>query len=406
MTGVRLTLRDGRRSERGALGPGAGSRLIEALGGELRVLPVIAALVVIWVVFYAANPVFLSPRNLSELSLQIVVTGVVALGVVFVLLVGEIDLSAASSSGVCAAVMATLYVNYQWSAGWAVAVAILVGMGIGLIQVLVVVFGAPSFVVTLGGGLILQGGLLFLLPDAGQINLAGTSIGRIADSSIASPWDWLIAALASVGYAAMRATSYRSSRRRGMRVDALRSLLLPAGATTAGVFLVTWELNRYRGIPVAVAIFLGLLALSAYATTQTRYGAHLYATGGNRNAARRTGIRIGYLVISTFVISGACAAIAGIIAASRVLGVSSYSGSGSLMLEAIAAAVIGGTSLFGGRGTVWAAVLGALIIGSISNGMDILGLQPQVKLVTEGSILVAAVALDSVIARGSLWPKP
>jgi D-xylose transport system permease protein len=398
MTGVRVT--------RPPFADDAGSRFIEALGGPLRILPVVASLVVIWVVFYAANSVFLSPRNLSQLSLQIVVTGVVALGLVFVLLVGEIDLSAASSSGVCAAVMATLYVNSHWSAAWAIAAAILVGMGIGLVQVLVIVFGAPSFVVTLGGGLILQGGLLFLLPDAGQINLAGTSIGRIADSYIASPWNWFVVTLAIAGYAAMRGTSYRSARRRGMRVDLVRSLLLPVGAVAAGIVVVTWELDRYRGIPVAVAIFLGLLALSAYATTQTRYGAHLYGAGGNRNAARRAGIRIGYLILSTFVISGACAAIAGIIAASRVLGVSSYSGSGSLMLEAIAAAVIGGTSLFGGRGTVWAAALGALIIGSISNGMDILGLQPQVKLATEGSILIAAVALDSVIARGSLWPKP
>jgi D-xylose transport system permease protein len=149
-----------------------------------------------------------------------------------------------------------------------------------------------------------------------------------------------------------------------------------------------------------------LLALGAYVTTQTKFGVHLYATGANRKAARKVGIRVGYLVISTFLISGGCAAIAGVIAASRVLGVSSYSGSGSLMLEAIAAAVIGGTSLFGGRGTVWAALLGALIIGSISNGMDILGLAPQVKLVTEGSILITAVAIDSVIARGSLWPQP
>jgi D-xylose transport system permease protein len=332
------------------------------------------------------------------------VTGIVALGVVFVLLVGEIDLSVAASSGVCAAVMATLFVNHHWAAGWAVVVAILAGIGIALMQGLVVVFGAPSFVVTLGGGLALQGALLFLLPDAGQINLAGTSIGTIADSYIPSPWNWAIAAATSAVYTAMRVTAYRSARGRGMRVDPITSLL-PAVATTAGAFLITWEFNRYQGIPVAVAIFLGLLAVSAYVTTQTPYGVHLYGAGANRNAARRAGIKVGYLVVSTFLISGACAAIAGIIAASRVLGVSSYSGSGSLMLEAIAAAVIGGTSLFGGRGTVWAALLGALIIGSISNGMDILGLAPQVKLVTEGTILVAAVAIDSVIARGSLRPQ-
>ena len=403
MSGLRELLGERRR---GVVGPDAGARLISALGGDLRILPVVVSLAVIWIVFYAANSVFLSPRNLSGLSVQIVVTGIVALGIVFVLLAGEIDLSAASSSGVCAAVMATLFVNHGWSAGWAVVAAILIGMGIGLAQALAVVFGAPSFVVTLGGGLILVGLLLFLLPDAGQINLAGTSIGKIADSYIASPWNWLIAALASGVYAVMRATSFRSSRKRGMAVDVVRSLLFPVCAATAGIFLVTWELDRYQGIPVAVAIFLALLALGAYVTTQTKFGVHLYATGANRKAARKVGIRVGYLVITTFLISGGCAAIAGVIAASRVLGVSSYSGSGSLMLEAIAAAVIGGTSLFGGRGTVWAALLGALIIGSISNGMDILGLAPQVKLVTEGSILITAVAIDSVIARGSLWPQP
>jgi D-xylose transport system permease protein len=380
-------------------------QIVEALTGEWRVIPVLIALAAIWVFFALGDSSFVSPRNLSNLSLQIVVTGVLALGLVLILLVGEIDLSVAASSGVCATVMSTLFVNHGWSAGPAILVAVLLGAAVGGVQAAIVVYGSPSFVVTLGGALMLQGALIALLPNAGQINLADTSIADIAGTYLDAATGWTLAVVAMLGFAVLRWTRHAANRRRKIQTHLVRDVLAPVCLICAVSVAAVAVLNAYQGVPVAVAIFLALLLTFSYITTQTRYGVHLFAAGGNRDAARRAGVPVTKLIVSTFVVAGACAAIGGIIAASRVLGVSVQSGQGSLMLEAIAAAVIGGTSLFGGRGTVWAALLGALVIGSISNGMDLRGMATEVKLVVEGAILIAAITVDAVIARGSLRPR-
>lgn len=384
--------------------PSRRARIIEALGGELRVLPVLVSLAVIWLFFALGDSAFLSSRNLSNLSLQIVVTGVLALGLVLILLVGEIDLSLASASAVAATLMATLLVDQGWSVGFAVLAGLGLGAAVGLAQALVIVFGSPSFVVTLGGGLMLQGALIALLPSAGQINLADTPIAKVAGTYLDVPTGWTLGAIVVAGFAALRWTGHVSARRRGMASSAARHVLAPTAFVAVVTVATLAVLNGYRGVPVAVFIFICLLMVAAYATTETRYGIHLFAVGGNRDAARRAGVPVARLIVSTFVIGGLCAAIAGMIAASRVLGVSVNSGGGPLMLEAIAAAVIGGASLFGGRGTVWAALLGALVIGSISNGMDLRGMSTEVKLLVEGGILIIAVTVDVVIARGRLRP--
>jgi len=381
-------------------------RVVDALAGDFRLVPVCIALAFIWLFFAITTDNFLSPRNLSNLSLQIVVTGVLALGLVLVMLIAEIDLSVAALSGVCASIMATLTVNEGWSPVLAVVAAIAAGALFGAIQGGIVVFGAPSFVVTLGGSLALGGALLLLLPDAGQINLAETPIADLAGTYIAPGVGWGLVVAGLVVFAALQLRGMRGAGAgggaRGRTVQVLLPALLAGVAAVAAIAI----LNSYRGVPVAVAIFLGLLLALWYLTTQTRFGTYLYATGGNEEAARRAGIGVTRLRVITFALAGGFAAIAGIIAASRLLGVSTQSGSGTLLLQAIAAAVIGGASLFGGRGSIWAALLGALVIGSVSNGLDLRGSPDEVKLIVQGAILVLAVAIDAVVSRGSLSPRP
>jgi len=263
------------------------------------------------------------------------------------------------------------------------------------------VFGAPSFVVTLGGSLALGGALLLLLPDAGQINLATTPIADIAGTYISPSLGWILLAGGLGLVAALRLLRLRQGPGGGVGRRDLGVLVPTVLAAVAAVAI----LNSYRGVPVAVAIFLGLLVALWYLATQTRFGTYLYAVGGNVEAARRAGIDVPRLRVVTFALAGGFAAIAGIIAASRLLGVSTQSGSGTLLLQAIAAAVIGGASLFGGRGSVWAALLGALLIGSASNGLDLRGSPDEVKLIVQGAILVLAVAIDAVVSRGSLLPR-
>jgi len=378
---------------------------VSAFGYDLRTLPVLLALASIWTVFGVTNPLFLSSRNLSNLSLQIVVTGIIALGLVLILLIGEIDLSVAISSGVMATLMAGLVVEHGVSVPVAIVAAVAAGSLFGAAQGTVVVFGAPSFVVTLGGSLILQGLLLRLLPAGGQINIAETPIAVVAATFIPPVVSWVLGAVTFFGWVGFRWNTYRHERRRAIPSSLQRRVLLPALglALLGGLGLAV--LNAYRGVPLAMALFMALLIVFGYVTGQTPFGTYLYAIGGNADAARRVGIRVWRMRIATFALAGGLAAVAGVVAASRVLGVSVYSGGGTLLLEAIAAAVIGGTSLFGGRGSVWAALLGALVIGSISNGMDLNGVQTDVKLVVEGTILIGAICIDAVIARGSIRPK-
>jgi D-xylose transport system permease protein len=379
-------------------------RVVDALAGDYRLVPVCIALALIWLFFAVTTDSFLSPRNLSNLSLQIVVTGVLALGLVLVMLIAEIDLSVAALSGVCSAIMAALIVEQGWSPVLAVVVAVGAGALFGAAQGTVVVFGAPSFVVTLGGSLALGGALLLLLPDAGQINLAETPIADVAGTYIPPALGWVLLACGLALAAVLRLRRLRRLRQgtRGAAGPRDLGVLLPTALAAVAAIAI---LNSYRGVPVAVAIFLGLLVALWYLGTQTRFGTYLYAVGGNVEAARRAGINVPRLRVVTFALAGGFAAIAGIIAASRLLGVSTQSGSGTLLLQAIAAAVIGGASLFGGRGSIWAALLGALVIGSVSNGLDLRGSPDEVKLIVQGAILVLAVAIDAVVSRGSLLPR-
>lgn len=380
------------------------SRMVEGLSGKYRSIPVLLVLALIWLYFSSQSSAFLTSGNITTLTLQIVTTAILALGVVFVLLVGEIDLSSALLSGVCATVTAQLAIKSEWPLWLAILGGIAVGVAFVLAEVLAVIFGVPSLIVTLGGMVILQGLLLVVLPPEFAINVAGTDYAKISSTYIPSGWSL---ALGAAGWLIFCATRYLAHRERG--TDAESSVLLAVGvpAVVSGVviFGAVAILSEGPGLPLPVLILVGMLLIAAYFTGRTRYGTHLYAVGGNREAAQRAGIPVSRMVIYSFLVLGVCAAVAGMVEASRLLAVSNSSGGGPLMLNAIAAAVVGGVSLFGGRGTVWAALLGALVIGSINNGVQLLGMSTEVQSFATGGVLILAVAIDVVITRGSLLPN-
>jgi D-xylose transport system permease protein len=385
-----------------ARGTSAG-RAIETVARGHRSIPVVVVLAIIWAVFYSQSSAYLSFQNITNLTLQIATTAILALGVVFVLLVGEIDLSSAVLSGVCAAVSAGLVVNSGLPLIVGILAGIVSGMAFTLVEALVIMFGVPSLIATLGGMVILQGLILVVLPEEFTVSVGGTSFAKIASTAIPVGTSYALAAVATLGFAAYRLFQYRERLSTGS-LASLVTVFVPALVVAAVLFGGVYALTRRRGLPMPVLIVAVMLLIAWYFTTQTRYGIHLYAVGGDREAAQRAGIPVRRMVLYSFLILGVCAAIAGMVDASRQLGVSVTSGAGPLMLNAIAAAVVGGTSLFGGRGSVWSAVLGALVIGSISNGVQLLGLSTEVQYFATGSVLIVAVAVDVVLTRGSLLP--
>lgn len=378
------------------------SRILGAFDERLHAVPVLAVLGLIWLYFYSRNSAYLSSQNITNLALQIVTTAILALGIVFVLLVGEIDLSSAMLSGVSATVVANLAVTHGWSLYAALAVGALVGMGAMVVQGVIVVFGVPSLIVTLGGMVVFQGLLLVVLPPEFTVSVAGSDYARIASAHVSPTLSF---ALAFVGWAAYALARIRGSATHDGRPRRWAGTVVPIVVCAVGAFAPVAVLSRDDGLPVPVLILAALLVVASYVTTQTRYGVHLYAVGGNREAAQRAGIPVSRMVLYSFLVLGFCAVVAGVIDAARLLGVSNSSGGGPLMLNAIAAAVVGGTSLFGGRGSVWSALIGALVIGSINNGVQLLGASPEIQNFATGGVLVLAVAMDVVITRGSLWPR-
>jgi len=369
--------------------------------GEIGSLPVVAALILIAIVFQSLNPNFLTPRNLTNLVLQIAAMGTISVGVVLVLLLGEIDLSVGAVSGLCAAVMAVLNVKAGLPGAPAVGVGVLVGAGIGLLQgVWITRFRVPSFVVTLAGLLGWQGLLLWVLGDTGTINLTDPAITNLAGIFLGPRLGWLL----GLGAVAVFLASLSRARRRrvaaGLGVGRTGALVARIVLVGGGILLAIAVLDAGRGVPLAMLILLGFVVAFDWVTTRTRWGRHVFAVGGNAEAARRAGIPVDRVRVLVFTLSATLAACGGILAASRLLAVNQSSGSGDVVLNAIAAAVIGGTSLFGGRGTIWSALLGALVIGSISNGMDLLALASSVKFMITGGVLLAAVTIDAVSRRG------
>jgi D-xylose transport system permease protein len=378
------------------------SRVVGNFDDSLQRVPVIVVLGAIWLYFYSRNSAYLSSQNITNLALQIVTTAILALGIVFVLLVGEIDLSSAILSGVCATIAANQAVNHGWNLWAALALAVLTGVVLMVVQALIVVFGVPSLIVTLGGMVVFQGLLLVVLPPEFTVSVGGTTYAKIASSHVPTGVSFAIAFVGWAGYAVARVRRNRGRRWSGPELAATAAAVVACAVAVFGTVAV---LTRNGGLPLPVLVLAAMLVTASYVTSQTRYGVHLYSVGGNREAAQRAGVPVARMVLYSFAILGACAAIAGVVDAARLLGVSNSSGGGPLMLNAIAAAVVGGTSLFGGRGGPWSALLGALVIGSINNGVQLLGYSPEVQNFATGGVLVVAVAMDVVITRGTLWPR-
>lgn len=367
---------------------------------RLQMTASVAALVVVALIFEAQTSLFLSPRNITELLLQSVEVGVMALGMTFVLLVGEIDLSVAALAAVCATVTASAVSVHHMNTIEGILLGLAAGVAFELLQAaLITVLGAPSFVVTLGGSLALSGILLLILPSAEEIPLDGTRLGSLSADFVPSSVAWPLIILGVGVFVALRVIAYLELRDgSGEGSPSLaKVVLLPAAAVAALAIVVEALLNSYLGIPLFLVIFLGMLVVSSYITTQTRFGVHLYAVGGSRPAANRAGISPRKAVVSAFAMNGLFAAGAGILGASRILGVGVQTNSSDLLLVAIAAAVVGGTSLFGGRGNVWGALIGAVLIEALGNGLDLLGAPTATKYVAEGVVLAVAAIVDAAV---------
>ncbi|MEU9896681.1 sugar ABC transporter permease [Streptomyces phaeochromogenes] len=370
--------------------------------GELGSLPVVLVLAAVWITFQSLNSNFLSPRNLSNLSVDIVGTGLIAVGIVFVLLLGELDLSVGSISGLAAAAFAVLNVNHGVPEWLAVIIAVLAGTLAGTVQGFSVArTRVPAFVVTLAGLLTWNGLMLYILGTSGTVNLDEN--GLVAKlTSYYFTNDAAAYGLAAVAAGVVFLVSYRNMRRRkavGMPHRSLRGIAVRTGVLAVVAFAAAYLLNRFQGLPLALLIFLVIVAGLDVLLRRTHYGRQVYALGGSIEAARRASLSVMRVQTAVLAVSGTMAAVGGLFLASRITSVSQGSGSGVLLVNAIAAAVIGGTSLFGGRGTTWSAVLGMLIIQSIASGMAITDTPTAVQFIITGGVLFAAVLIDSLARR-------
>ncbi|MBS1891963.1 MAG: sugar ABC transporter permease [Actinobacteria bacterium] len=365
--------------------------------GDLSSVRVILGLVVIALIFQVQESRFLSAQNLTNLMLQITTIGLISVGIVYVLLLGEIDLSVGAVSGLGGAVMVVLNVKHGWNPYLAIAAAVAVGAAIGCAQgFLFSRFVVPSFVVTLAGLLTWQGALLQVLGQTGSLNVTNPKITGLANIFYSNTTGWIIAAVCLVAYALVLAIGYRRRVAAGLGDSNPLPQIFRFVVIAAIVIGAVAIFNASRGVPLAVLILLGFVIGMEYVVQTTTFGRHVFAVGGSDEAARRAGIRVNGVRIAVFTISGSMAAIGGIMAASRLFAVNQNSGGNELLLLAIAGPVIAGTSLFGGRGSVWTALLGALVIGSISNGMDLLGLASPIKYMVTGGVLLMAVLVDAV----------
>jgi D-xylose transport system permease protein len=372
---------------------------------DLGSLPVALGLILIAAIFQAANRHFLTALNLTNLMVQIAAVGTIAVGIVLVLLIGEIDLSVGAVSGLCAAAMAVLSVKLGAPAPAAIGAGVLAGAAIGLLQgAWVAKLHVPSFVVTLAGLLGWQGALLYVLGDTGTINLSDPLITGIANARLPVAIGWLAGGLAIGAYGLGVLRERRQRIRAGLASESLAIAAGRVGLVAIGVLAAIGVMSvdrnpggdiPIRGVPSAVLLFVGCIVVFDLVTRRTRFGRAIYAIGGNVEAARRAGIAVDRVRVGVFVLSSALAACGGILAGSRLFAVNQSSGGGDILLDSIAAAVIGGTSLFGGRGRVWSALLGALVIGSIANGMDLLAFSSSIKFMVTGAVLLVAVTIDA-----------
>ncbi|MGY1755139.1 sugar ABC transporter permease [Blastococcus sp. SYSU D01042] len=379
-------------------------------GGDLGALPAVLGIVVLGLLFFALRPeTFLTPRNMANLADQAAPIIILAMGLVFVLLLGEIDLSAGVVSGVSAAVMAKLLADA--GAPWYVAVAgaLVTGVVIGLFTgSLVGLIGIPSFVVTLALFLGWQGVTLRLIGQGGTVPVRDDVITALSDKNLPVVLGWVLAVVVIAVYALLQLRRWSTQRRKGLAHQPLAVVLIRVGVIALVVVLVTAVMSVDRapapgvvlaGIPYAIPLVVVLLLALTFLLSRTGFGRHVYAVGGNAEAARRAGISVTRIKVAVFVIGSTLAAVSGIVAAARLGSVAPGSGGGNTLLYAVGAAVIGGTSLFGGRGRVRDAVLGGLVVAIIANGLGLLGTEAYLNFIITGGVLLLAASVDALARR-------
>jgi D-xylose transport system permease protein len=379
----------------------ARERLLAIRAGDLGSWPVLVALAIIAAFFGTKNGNFLTAVNFDNLIVQMAGTAAIAIGVVYVLLLGEIDLSIGYVSGVAGVVVAELQLpgsGHHLPGAAAILLALLAGVAIGAFQgSFVALVGLPSFVVTLAGLIAYQGVIIRALPQ-GVIVIQDNFVNDVANYYFSPLAGWLIAAAFTALYAGSRASSVIARLRGGISIRLGLDLgrVAAAGMVAFGAVAIA---NHDRGLPFAGVLVAGLFGVMSYVAKRTMFGRHVYAVGGNIEAARRAGIRVARIRVLVFVISSAMAAVGGIIFSARLNSVDLNAGGGTILLDAIAAAVIGGTSLYGGRGSVKGALLGAAVIATIANGIDLVGYSASTRFIATGVILLTAVTLDTLSRR-------
>jgi D-xylose transport system permease protein len=371
--------------------------------GELGSLPIVVGLIIIAIVFQFQNDRFLTSGNFVNLIVQTAPYAVIAMGVTFALLLGEIDLSIGFVSGVGGVLTAILLTpDKSVPPTWIVLVIVIAaGLGIGMLHGLIITkVGVPSFVVTLAGLLAWNGVVLLLIGSKGTVILQNDFVIGLANDFLKTGDAWIVMIICAAIYAALQFMSLRSRKAAGLATDPPLIVVLRVAALALALALVVYVSNKDRGVPVALLVVGGLFVLWTYVLNRTKFGRHIYAVGGNAEAARRAGINVDNVRIACFAIVSMMAVLGGILLASRLRSVDTNTGGGQALLYPIAAAVIGGTSLFGGRGTMKAALLGALVMLGIDNGLGLLGLSSGTKFVLTGGVLLLAVTVDSISRRG------
>ena len=387
------------------------SYLIRVKSGETGSLPALLGLVILATIFAVANPIFLKPINFANLLTQTATVTTLAMGLTFVLLLGEIDLAAGVTAGLSAAFLAVSM--FEYGVSWPIAVVIAIGLGmlIGfLIGVLVAKVGIPSFVVTLAAFLAFQGLQLVVIGKGGLIGIKADPILAIMNKPMPLLFGWILLAIILLFYVGTSLYSRRQRNSSGQQNKPLGILIFRAVAIIiiGGGFVSFLNLERganpavtsLKGVPYVVPIVLILLAAGTFVLNRTKFGRHVYAVGGNAEAARRAGIQVSRVRIKVFMISSTFAGIAGILMASRQASVDAAAGR-SIVLNAIAAAVVGGVSLFGGRGRLSDAVIGGFVIAIIDNGLGLIGLASGLNLAITGGVLLLAATADAITSRKS-----
>lgn len=383
--------------------------------GDIGSLPAVLGLVVLCIAFGSMSNVFLTPGNFANLLTQAAAVIVIAMGLVFVLLLGEIDLSAGYAAGVSGAVLVILITKQgqPWYVALiaSIAVGVLLGFFLGT---LVARLGIPSFVVTLAAFLAFQGILLLLAGEGGTIRVEDETILAVQNSNISPVGSWVFFIVIAIAYVLVGLSSMNSRRNAGLKTELKKLWIIKTAALLTLTGLAVFALNLERsnnpdlvslkGIPYVVPVILLLLVVGTFVLGRTAFGRHIYAVGGNAEAARRAGINVKRIKVTAFMICSGFAAIAGMIFASRQNSISPTTGGSSTLLYAVGAAVIGGTSLFGGKGKIRDAILGGLVVAVIDNGMGLLGYAAGIKFIVTGIVLLVSAGVDAISRRGNLTP--